>query len=182
VVEFLAGALFAYVGYRWGIAAVGLVALLYISILLVTAAIDLERQLILNSIVYPAALVALALAPWGPPGQDANGWRAYLSALEGGALAFGVPLLIYILSRGGVGEGDVKLGAFLGLALGFRGALVALPLSFVIGGLWAIALLVSRRKRLHDIIPYGVWMALGSIVSLFWGEVILDWYRGLFGF
>ncbi|MDP3064328.1 MAG: prepilin peptidase, partial [Chloroflexota bacterium] len=89
VVEFLAGALFAYVGYRWGISAVGLVALLYISILLVTAAIDMERQLILNSIVYPAALVALALAPWGPPGQDANGWRAYLSALEGGALAFG---------------------------------------------------------------------------------------------
>jgi len=174
--------MFAYAGHRWGLSAAGLVALLYVSILLVTAAIDLERQLILNVIVYPAALAALALAPWGPPGVDADGWRAYISALEGGALAFGVLLLIYLLSRGGVGEGDVKLGAFLGLALGLKGALVALPVSFVIGGLVAVGLWALRRVRRGDVIPYGPALALGGLLSLFWGQAILDWYRGLFGF
>ncbi len=183
LVELLAGALFAYSIYHWGVTPKGLVALLYVSFFLAVAFIDVEWRIIPNVLVFPALLVALALSPWGPPREEARVWPAYLSAIEGGALDFAVLLVIYVVGRGAaIGEGDVKLGAVMGLMLGLRGSLVVLPLAFVIGGAVAIALLATRVKRRGEVIPFGPSLAAAGIASVFWARPILDWYRGLIGF
>ena len=98
--------------------------------------------------------------------------------LLGGGLLF----FIYLVARGGFGAGDVKLGALLGFMIGFIPVLVALQLSFIVGGLIASALLVLRMRRRGDLMPFGPFLAGAGMVSLFWGQTIFDWYQGLFGF
>jgi len=181
VVEATTGALFLGAGLLWGYSVMTGIALIYISILVVIFFIDLETGLILNAILYPAMVLALLLAPWGWPGVGSSIWRSYLLALGGGALGFTVMLAIYLASRGGMGEGDVKMAAFMGLALGVRMVLVALPVSFVLGGLVALLLLALRVRGRRQAIPYGPILSVGMLVTMFWGEGILSWYRGLFG-
>ena len=78
-----------------------------------------------------------------------------------------------------MGGGDVKLGAFLGLVLGFPNAVVAFLFSFLTGAILAIFLLISGKKKLGQAIPFGPSLVLGSLIALFWGDKILDWYLSL---
>ncbi|MBI3486383.1 prepilin peptidase [Candidatus Daviesbacteria bacterium] len=96
-----------------------------------------------------------------------------LSAL-GLGLFFG---LIIILTKGrGMGGGDLKLAIFMGLTLGFPSSLVAIILAFLSGSIVGLVLLVIKIKRFGQTIPFGPFLALGSIMALFWGQQIYDWY------
>ena len=151
-----------------------------LGLLLILFFIDLEHSLVLNGVVYPATPVVFLLAPLGPPGREESIAQAYLSALEGGGLGFGVLLLIYVASRGGIGAGDVKLGALLGVMLGLSMTFVVLPLSFVAGGAVALALLALKLRRRGQAIPFGPFLTGAAAVAFFWGSSISHWYRGLF--
>ncbi|MFQ5861183.1 MAG: prepilin peptidase [Dehalococcoidia bacterium] len=187
LVEALTGLLFAYTGSVWGASLLTLVSLLYLSTLVVIFFTDLEEGLILNKVVYPATALALVLAPWGPAGegfglwQELGRWQGLAQALAGSALGFLLMLVIYLAARGGLGFGDVKLGGLLGMALGLSRVSVALPVSFISGGLVAGALLLLRIKGRREAIPFGPFLVGGAIVTLFWGPEIYEWYRGLFG-
>jgi Flp pilus assembly protein protease CpaA len=90
--------------------------------------------------------------------------EAGLGALVGG----GVVLLIAIVSRGGMGGGDIKLMAMLGAALGWRGALAALALSQVVGAVIGLGILVVRRRRPARHLPVGALMAFfGAILLIY---------------
>ena len=97
--------------------------------------IDLEHSLILNKIVYPSVPVALLVAPFGPLAEGHGLLEAYWDALLGGLMGAGVLLVIYLAARGGFGGGDVKLGGLIGVFLGVPLVFVALPISFIVGGL-----------------------------------------------
>ncbi len=87
--------------------------------------------------------------------------------------------LIIITKGKGMGGGDVKLGAFMGLMLGFPQGLLAIISSFVLGAVFSICLILTGKKHFGQSIPFGPFLVLGSLIALFWGNQIIDWYLHL---
>jgi leader peptidase (prepilin peptidase)/N-methyltransferase len=170
LVETTTGILFGFLYWEFGLGVELGIAFVFGSILLAISVIDLEHQLILNVVVFPYILVALGVLLLSP---DPTLVCAVLGLVVGVALV-SLPFLIY---RRGMGLGDVYLGGLIGLMVGFPHVLVALYLAVVGGGLVAILLLVLRIKGRKDAIPFGPYMAAAAMITLHWGEAILDWYR-----
>jgi leader peptidase (prepilin peptidase)/N-methyltransferase len=149
------------------------IVLFYFCLLLVIAVVDLEHQLILNWLVYPAAPIATALSLWASrPGLVPD--------IEHAAIGLGIGLILFllivILSRGGMGLGDVKMAALMGIILGYPNVLVAIFLAIMAGGIIAVAFLATRKKGRKQAIPFGPFLALGTMLSLLWGTSIWGWY------
>jgi leader peptidase (prepilin peptidase) / N-methyltransferase len=104
-------------------------------------------------------------------------WQIFLSALVGA----GFFALQYLITRGkGLGEGDIWLGAFLGLAFPALSHILALIfLAYIIGGLVAIILLILGSKKMGSKLPLGIFLSTSAIIVLFFGENIINWYLGL---
>jgi leader peptidase (prepilin peptidase)/N-methyltransferase len=100
-----------------------------------------------------------------------------------GFLAYGgALLLVAIVSPGGMGMGDVKLAALIGLvlgALGLRYVAVAAGIGILAGGLGAVVVLVFTRASRKQAIPFGPYLAAGAVVSAFLAPPISSWYTGL---
>lgn len=106
--------------------------------------------------------------------------QPFLLSLLMGALIGGFFYVLIIITRGkGMGGGDVKLGAFIGIMLGFPNALLALILSFITGAIFSIGLVISGKKHFGQTIPFGPFLVLGSLITLFWGNQIVRWYLNL---
>lgn len=150
-------------------------AVLLVSVLIAVAVIDLYRQRIPNALNL-AGLVLVVPPAWLAGLTD---WR---QGLLGGAVLGGILLLVAVLSKGGVGGGDIKLASWLGLVLGWQGGFVMLLLAvFAAAAVGLVLMLLGRRSR-RDMIAFGPFLALGAIVALFWGEAIIRWYlRGPVG-
>lgn len=98
----------------------------------------------------------------------------FLWSILTGAVIAGFFLLLIMLTRGkGMGGGDVKLGAFIGIMLGFPEALFALVLSFTTGAVFSIGLIIAGKKHFGQTIPFGPFLVLGSLMMLFWGSRIM---------
>ena len=141
--------------------------------LIAITAIDLDCQLIPDVISLPGIVLGFILsAIAGRPG-----WlESLIGILVGGGLFF----VIIVASRGGMGGGDMKLGAMIGAFLGWKLVLVAALLAVLSGGIVAVILLSLRSKGRKDAVPFGPYLALGGAVSLFWGVPLLEWYLGVF--
>jgi leader peptidase (prepilin peptidase)/N-methyltransferase len=144
-----------------------LAALALVFLLVVITFIDLDHQLILDRVSLPGIAVGLVFAI-----LQGRGVLSLLSALGAGALI----AAIVIVSRGGMGGGDVKLAALMGAFLGWPGIAVALFSGFTLGGVVGMALLALRLRGRKDAIPFGPALAAGALVGLFWGEAIARWY------
>lgn len=158
-VELFNALLFAYLWQRFGPSWRLLVLASYCSFLLLIAVIDLRHRLILNVLIYPAAVVALLLR-FVPPGEDA------LTTLLGGAVGLTFFSLVALLRRGDMGAGDVKLAALIGLMVGFPQVLWALTLGILAGGVVALFLLLTHLKELKSYMPYAPFLCLGAAVTL----------------
>ena len=100
-----------------------------------------------------------------------------LAALAGAATLLAVMLAIYFASRGGMGEGDVKLVAALGVWLGVEQGLACLLLAFVGGGAVGMLLLACGERR--RMIPFGPFLCAAAAAMYFWGKEIVAWYWGM---
>ncbi len=132
-----------------------------------------------------AALVILAIDSLLPePGILSHlGFLPELSILSGvigGAIGFAFFLAVYLINPKGMGMGDIKLGGLIGLVTGFPLMIFALLIGIFIGGLVAVALLLSKKKGRKDYIPYGAFLGIGPIIVLLVGHEIVTWYLGLF--
>ena len=145
----------------------------YGCLFIVIFVIDLEKSLILNILVYPAALVTLALVPLRPE-------LTIVNSLIGGGIGLALLLLPVIVFRGGIGWGDVKMAGLIGLATGSPIVFIAIISSIIAGGLIAGILLLLSVKKRGDTIPFGPFLCLGAMAGLLWGSTIYDWYIGLF--
>ena len=102
-----------------------------------------------------------------------------------GVLAAGIAFifffsLVYFSKEKWMGMGDALLAIFLGLFLGWPEILLALFLSFNLGALFSIALVVFQRKSLKTQIPFGPFLVLGSILTILFYGIITEWYFGLY--
>ncbi len=169
VVEVLTSALFVLTYLRFGLHPALAPALLLGSALIVVVAIDLAHQIIPDVLTLPGI-------PAGFAANLATGRVGWVDSLAG-IVAGGLPLFVIILvSRGGMGGGDMKLAAMLGAFLGWKITLMSLLIAVLAGGAVASVLLISRTRRRKDPVPFGPFLALGGLVGLFWGERLLAWY------
>ncbi len=186
VVEALTAVIFGYLAWRYGLGIDAVLLFVAMAFLIVIAIIDFEHRLVLNKVLVAALPVALASAPlWSASLRDpvfAVGPReaaALLDAVIGGAVGFAVFVVLAALARGGLGGGDVKFAAVIGAWTGLRVLPVALMLAVVLAGFLAILLLVFRLRSRKDAIPFAPYLAVGTGVSLVWGQTIGDWYLDL---
>ena len=134
----------------------------YICVLLVCAGTDLLSYRVANVVTYPAMLGALVVGATVPGASLGE-------VLAGGALAAGVLLVPSLLTGGvGMGMGDVKLVAFVGLALGFESLVAALLFMALLGGLAAVLLLATGLRQRGQPIPYAPFISLGALAALLW--------------
>lgn len=179
-VELATGIAFAFLYWHCGLNPELGVMAFYACLFIIIFVIDLEYELILNKVVYPSMVVALLLAVFLPQPWITQ-WVVHGVAnfAIGGGIGFIIFLLIALISRGGMGWGDVKLVALIGLATGFPLMFVALIIGAIIGGLVAITLLATKKKGRKGAIPFGPFLSLAAMVTLLWGNNILNWYLGL---
>ena len=152
------------------VVAAGLVAL---------SVIDLQHFLLPNRIVYPLAVATVGLLVIAAVGDGA--WGALGRALLGAVAAMTALGVLHLVSPRSMGFGDVKLAFVLGLALGWLGwgeLLLGLFCGFLAGALVGVALIVLGHRGRKDHLPFGPFLAFGTVVVLLWGDVVLRWYRG----
>ena len=169
---------FAFLWQRYGPSLQLILITMYICVLFLVFVIDLEHRLILHVVMLPAIALAI-LASLVYPGM---GWRR---ALLGGAFAFVFFYLVVIIGRllfrrTAMGGGDVNLAAFIGLITGFPDIILALIIAISLGGLVSLILILVRVKKLRSYIPYGVFLVVGGLAVLIFGQEILAWYFGLY--
>ena len=182
LVEVVTGSLLALLCWRYGLTAEFGVTGLWAVVFIVIFFTDLEQGLILNVVVYPSMVVALLIAGLLDPSWM-EGWvlTPVVSSVIGGAVGLVMFWLIAVISRGGMGWGDVKLAALIGLVCGFPLVLLALILGAVLGGMAALLLLLVRRRRWASgqTIPFGPSLAVATMATIVWGSHISDWYLDL---
>lgn len=165
-VELFTALLFACLWARFRLSWRLLVMALTCAFFLLIAIIDLKYRLVLNVLVYPAAVVALLLHSV-PPGRNT------LITLLGGAVGLSPFLLVALLKPGSIGGGDIKLAALIGLVTGFPQVLWAVTLGILAGGITAFALLLTRRWGPGSYIPYAPFLCLGAVFSLVYDPLSL---------
>lgn len=174
IVEALTAALFAVVVLAHGSDVSLVLGLILVLICVPVAAIDLERRIIPNKLLIAGSLAALvaglALDPGGEPA------RLIAAVAAGGFL-----LIAALAYPGGMGMGDVKFAAFIGLCLGrsVAPAMLAALLSGTVAGLLVIARSGGSAGR-KTAIPFGPALALGAIAGIAAGGTVVDWYLRTF--
>jgi leader peptidase (prepilin peptidase)/N-methyltransferase len=182
LVELSVAVLFALVGWRVGATWALPGFLLFAWTMVVVAVIDAQTRKIPNRLTYPLTPALLGLLVTAGLLTGEPGWA--LRALLGGIVAFAVLLGIALLSPKGMGMGDVKLAAFIGVGLGYLGwghVLLGIFGGFLVGGVVAILLLGSGRRGRKDMLPFGPYLAISALLSLLFGETLITGYQRLVG-
>jgi leader peptidase (prepilin peptidase)/N-methyltransferase len=152
-------------GLSWDAA----IASVFCAVLVVLSAIDIDRRIVPNKIVLPAAVVVLVAQTVVHP------------SVEWVVSGFGASLFLFLAALAyprGMGMGDVKLALLLGFAVGWT-----VPVALFAGMIAALvpsAVLFARHgsKARKMAIPFAPFLALGGVLALFWGQPVLDWYQG----
>lgn len=169
LVEAAGGIGFALVVGRFGLSVSALIGLIFFSALLVLAGIDLEHQILPDLITLPGIPLGLLMGMLLPE-------ASLLSSAEGLVLGGGIFYLVALLSRGGMGGGDIKLAAMIGAFLGWQRLLLTIFLATLFGSVVGIPLLALKLKGRKDPIPFGPFLSLGAFISLIWGGSLIGWY------
>lgn len=163
----------SFFGLSWQIPAY----LFFVAVAVVLTVIDLRHHLLPNAVVLPALNFGFVLLAVAAAGE--NAWGALLRAVLGALVLFVLYLVLALISPAGLGMGDVKLAAVLGLFLGFQGwgaLFVGALLASVFGALGGLAMLTSRRGGLRSDVPFGPSMLAGALVAVVWGEILAREY------
>lgn len=199
LVEALNGALWLWTVAEFGASGEALLVMALCSSLLVVTFIDLDHQIIPDVITLPGMVIGLLAAPLcmsalEPPmafglGRFLPSAGTYLTGFVNalvGLLVGGMPLLaigwLWQKLRGieAMGGGDVKLMGMVGSFLGWQGAVMTILFGSFAGSVGGGALIVFRKHKADQHIPFGPFLALGALVTLFRGAELRDWYLGLF--
>ncbi len=157
-------------GIDWFIFSLFVYALIIISFLVAIFFYDLLYKEIPDHLSVPAILIAII-------GGLIFGAPAPISMAIGGAGIFMFFLLQFAISRGTwIGGGDLRLGLFTGIFLGWELGLLAVIISYIIGAVFSVFLLARGKANRKTAIAFGPFMVMGILISFFYGEEILNWY------
>jgi len=174
LVELLTGFLFWLTVHTFGLTLLAGAYLIFLSTLIVVAFIDLEHHIIPNSISLPGILTGFLLA-WGT--LPLSPLQSLIGILIGGGVIYLVSFIsLAVLGKEGMGGGDIKLMAMIGAFLGWKSTLLTIFLGSLAGSVVGISLMILKEKKRDDPIPFGPFLVLGAIISLFLGNQIIEWY------
>ncbi|MCE7793496.1 A24 family peptidase [Salipaludibacillus sp. CUR1] len=150
-----------------------IVALVFISLVVIISVSDLETMLIPDKflIFFLCLIVPLRiiepLTPW---------W----DSVAGAAFGFLLFLLLAVLSKGGMGGGDIKLIGVAGVVLGFQGVLLTVFLSSFIGAMFGLGAIALKKAKRKTAVPFGPFIAAGALLSYFFHDTLFQWYINVF--
>lgn len=172
LVEMAMGILFALLYLVFGLTVELGIIFVYASLLGIIFITDLEHQLVLDKVTFPGMAIAFIFSFFWPG-------LSPLRALLGGAVGLAAIALPFVVYRKGMGMGDIKLGALVGLMTGFPAVLVALLLSVISGALVSVFLLIIGLKKRQDSLPFATFITASTMVALLRGEMLWHWYLRL---
>jgi leader peptidase (prepilin peptidase)/N-methyltransferase len=199
LVELANALLWAALALRYGATPALAVMAVFCSALLAITLIDVDHWIIPDVITLPGIVIGLLASFFLPPRgsliaelifdrlrlgllpgplASVGFWDSLVAVLVGGGFFY----LVAVVSRGGMGGGDIKLTAMMGAFLGLRDLGVAVFIGLLAGSAVGIGLMLAGRKGRKDAIPFGPFLALGGVCSVFWGRALVDWYLNLRGF
>jgi len=174
LVELGNGLLYVFLYHHYHFSVQGMVFALLATALLIVSCIDIAHTIIPNAITLPGIVVGIGTSLWLTPVGVGN---AVLGVLVGGGLFLLIAVLsLAILQREGMGAGDIKLIAMIGALLGWHAVLVTIFLGAVLGALVGIVLMLLRRQGRKEPVPFGPFLAIGTLLTMVWGDTILTWY------
>jgi len=176
LVEALSALLALAMLYRFGLNASFAVYYVWTCALLVITFIDLDHQIIPDSLSIGGIVAGLALVWWMPV--------SYLDALIGLGLGAGLLIAViygyfFLTGKHGMGGGDVKLLGMIGVFTGWQGVLFTIFTGSLVGSLVGIPWALLQRKNMQTAIPFGPFLALGAFIYVLFGEPIIAWYFGI---
>jgi leader peptidase (prepilin peptidase)/N-methyltransferase len=170
--EAITGLLFLWIYFKFGLTLAGLNGIILVSLSIIITVSDLKYRLIPNKVLlffFPILVIVRFLFP------ISTLWNHLLGAVVGG----GIIVLIVILSRGGMGLGDAKLFILCGWAVGVPHILLALFIASLIGSLIGGILLLLKIVKRKQPIPFGPYLALGSLIAYGYGSDLIRFYLSI---
>jgi len=176
IVELLTGLIYLIIYLIYGLSIQTLIYIILSSALIIIAFIDLNEQIVPDVISLPGIVIGSIISSFVTYISFIN---SALGILAGGGIILTIGLAgSVIFKKEAMGGGDVKLVAMIGAFLGWRYIIISLFLGFFLGALAGIILILSKIKSREDVIPFGPFIVLGSLITLLWGEKIISWYIG----
>lgn len=177
LVELLHAFGYVFILHQFGFSLQTLIYALFFSSLVVVTFIDLSHQIIPDVITLPGMVLGLiagsTVLPLGP-------LRSLIGLVAGGGIFYLIAVLsVVILKKEGMGGGDIKLIAMMGAFIGWKGILLTIFLAALSGSVGGLLLIFLKGRNRSEPIPFGPFLVLGALVSLFWGSEILGWYLRL---
>lgn len=175
-VEFLTGMMAVASFFSFGLTFHALAYFIFISSLIVITFIDIDYRIIPNVITLPGIPIAILTASFVLP--EMTLLKSIAGLLAGGGSLYLVAFTYGLITgKEGMGFGDIKLLAMIGALTGIEGVILTVLLSSISGTLAGICtMIVQKRKDLKLAIPFGPFLSLGSIIYVFFGEQIINWY------
>lgn len=175
IVELITGLVFLSLYLNFRISPQFFIYAMLCTSLIIIAFIDLEYKIIPDVITLPGIIIGLTISLTMPN-------ITLLNSIKGLLLGGGLFYAIAIISRGGMGGGDIKLIAMVGSFLGWKNVLLTIFLGSLFGSIVGIVLIILKKKNRKDMVPFGPFLSLGAIVSIFYGrEIIYLWLTITFG-
>jgi len=173
IVELATGLFYLALYLFYGFQPITIVYMILCTLLIIISFIDLKERIIPDFLSLPFIAIGFIL----------SFFLENLSPIDSllGILAGGGSLLIiaiagtYLFKKEAMGGGDIKLAAMIGAFLGWQLTLLALFLGFFLGSIIGVIVLIINKGK-SDIIPFGPFIALGAMLSIFWGQAIIHWY------
>jgi leader peptidase (prepilin peptidase)/N-methyltransferase len=197
LVELMNGLFYALIVNEFWVGGEAFLMMAFCSSLIVITFIDVDFQIIPDAITLPGILIGVSIAPFFMSQLTdplpfylerllPHMWpylKSFLNAVIG-MLCGSLPLLTIgwvwekLRNVEAMGGGDVKLMGMVGSFLGWKGALLTIMLGALVGSLVGLTFIVVKRHRVDRVIPFGPFLALGALVTVFYGSDIISWYLG----
>jgi len=176
-VEILNATLYVLVFYRFGFAWHTVIFALLCSTLIAITFIDLDFQIIPDVITLPGIAIGLVAGSLLMPDPFIrHSPLGFASSIIGLVAGGGLFYAIAVISKGGMGGGDIKMMAMVGALMGWKSVLLTVFLGSLTGAVFGIFLMISQKKGRKTKVPFGPFLAFGTFVTMFFGQEILTWY------
>ncbi len=186
LIELMNGIFYLAVFYFFGLGWHLLPLFAFVSAMIVITFIDLDFQIIPDVITLPGIVIGVISASFllPDPFLNINSQNipkiivGFINSAIGLFLGGGLFYIIAIVSRGGMGGGDIKMMAMVGAFMGWKAVLMVTFIGSLVGSIVGIFLMLLKGKDRKTKVPFGPFLALGSLITLFFGGAILSWYLG----